>query len=64
MTNPINLDDDTRVMQRRLAKGQLAKAAIAETLSTLPDLKDQAEWLDPSREDESEAAPEEDADEA
>ena len=64
MTNPINLDDDTRVMQRRLAKGQLAKAAIAETLSALPDVADQAEWLDPSREDEIEAAPEEDADEA
>jgi hypothetical protein len=64
MTNPVNLDDDIRVMQRKLAKGQIARSAVNDLLEALPNVEAQAEWLDPSREDEVEEAQESDAAEA
>ena len=64
MSNPVNLDDDIRVMQRKLAKGQIARSVVNGVLDALPNVEAQAEWLDPAREDEVEEAPESDVVEA
>ena len=51
MSNEIDLDHDTRIIKRNIAKGLISRAAVEEIVSTLPDLADQAEYLDPGRPD-------------
>jgi hypothetical protein len=54
MSNEIELDHDTRIIKRNIAKGLISRSAVAEIVSTLPDLTDRAEYLDPARPDPAE----------
>ena len=54
MSNEVELDHDTRIIKRNIAKGLISRAAVEEIVSKLPDLADQAEFLDPDRPDPSE----------
>ena len=59
MSNDISLDNDTRIIKRNIAKGLISRATVEDLVSTLPDVADQAEYLDPSRPD-----PEEESEQA
>jgi len=59
MSNEITLDHDTRIIKRNIAKGLISRATVEEIVSTLPDLTDQAEYLDPNRPDPAELEEEE-----
>ena len=56
MSNDISLDNDTRIIKRNIAKGLISRAAVADLVSTLPDMADQAEYLDPNRPDPADEA--------
>ena len=49
MSNEIQLENDTRIIKRAVAKGLVARTAIDEMMAKLPDVADQAEYLDPNR---------------
>lgn len=40
------LQKDTRLLRRNLAKGFISQDAVNEMLSALPDVADRAEWID------------------
>lgn len=40
------LQKDTRLLRRNLAKGFISQAAVDELLNALPDVADRAEWID------------------
>lgn len=40
-----DLQKDTRLLRRNLAKGFISQEAVDEMLSTLPDVSDRAEWI-------------------
>ena len=54
MSNEIELDQDTRIIKRNIAKGLISHAAVNEIVSKLPDLADRADYLDPERLDPTE----------
>lgn len=41
-----DLHQDTRLIERRLAKGFMSRAEADKLNETLPDLADKAEWVD------------------
>jgi Ca2+-binding EF-hand superfamily protein len=41
-----DLQKDTRLLRRNLAKGFISQDAVDEMLKTLPDVADHAEWID------------------
>lgn len=49
MSNEIQLENDTRIIKRAVAKGLVARSSVEERLAQLPDMADQAEYLDPDR---------------
>tara|TARA_Y100001934_G_C11835015_1_gene532396 strand:- start:337 stop:534 length:198 start_codon:yes stop_codon:yes gene_type:complete len=51
MSNQMDLDNDVRIIRRNLAKGLVSRASVEEMVAKLPDVADQAEWIDPSREE-------------
>ena len=55
MSNKAGLDIDTRIIKRNIAKGLISRAAVDEIVAKLPDVADQAEYLDPGREPAEEA---------
>ena len=40
------LQKDTRLLRRNLAKGFISQNAVDEMLKALPDVSDRAEWID------------------
>ncbi len=58
MSNDIGLDHDTRIIKRNVAKGLISRAAVEEIVSKLPDMADQAVYLDPTRPDPEDEATE------
>jgi hypothetical protein len=49
MSNEMGLDNDTRIIKRNIAKGLMSRAAAEEMVANLPDVAEQAEYLDPDR---------------
>ena len=49
MSTDIQLDHDTRIIKRNIAKGLISRAAVDEIVSQLPDMADQADYVDPER---------------
>ncbi len=49
MSNEMGLENDTRIIKRNVAKGLLSRSSVNELLDKLPDMADQAEYLDPGR---------------
>jgi len=41
-----DLQKDTRLLRRNLAKGFISQEAVDEMLKTLPDVAEHAEWID------------------
>ena len=58
MSSEMGLDNDTRIIKRNIAKGLVSRASVSEMVAKLPDMADQAEYVDPDRPE-----PTEDADE-
>ena len=54
MSNEIGLENDTRIIKRNVAKGLMSRAAVNEMMASLPDVSDQAEYIDPDRPDPTE----------
>lgn len=58
-----DIEKDVRLLRRNLAKGFVSQDKVNAILDELPDVEDQAEWIDPTTdaepEAEGEAAPEE-----
>ena len=58
MSDEIQLENDTRIIKRAVAKGLLARTSIDEMMAKLPDVADQAEYVDPDRPEPTESADE------
>ena len=48
----IALDDDVRILSRKLSKGFMSPADLAKNLKDLPDVEELGEYFDPEAEDE------------
>ncbi len=58
MSSEMGLDNDTRIIKRNIAKGLMSRGAVDEIVAKLPDMADQAEYLDPDRPEPTEEAEE------
>ena len=53
-SDPIALEDDVRIISRKLSKGFMSPEALAKNLKSLPDVEGLGEYFDPEAEDEEE----------
>jgi hypothetical protein len=52
----VPLDDDIRIISRKLLKGFVSRDEVAKNLKGLPDVESQGEYFDPEAEESEEAA--------
>jgi hypothetical protein len=53
-SDTIALEDDVRIISRKLSKGFMSPEALSKNLKSLPDVEELGEYFDPEAEDEEE----------